>query len=89
MRGEMFQKKILSNQSANSKLYDCRICVCRKIHICQLPTQAEVGQATNMHHQLIHTKEKPHQCNICMNTFALVSTLNTHKLLHTEEIFPV
>ncbi|XP_076113095.1 uncharacterized protein LOC143080873 [Mytilus galloprovincialis] len=36
------------------------------------------------YHLLTHTQEKPHQCEICGQSFSLKKNLNRHALLHTD-----
>ncbi|XP_052062708.1 zinc finger protein ZFP2-like [Mytilus californianus] len=36
------------------------------------------------YHILTHTQEKPHQCEICGQSFSLKKNLNRHALLHTD-----
>jgi KRAB domain-containing zinc finger protein len=35
------------------------------------------------YHMLTHTQEKPHQCEICGQSFSLVKNMKRHALLHT------
>jgi hypothetical protein len=35
------------------------------------------------YHQLTHTREKPHQCEICGQSFSLVKNLRRHMMLHS------
>ena len=37
------------------------------------------------YHMLTHTREKPHQCEICGQAFSLVKNLRRHMLLHSAE----
>ncbi|KAK3579167.1 hypothetical protein CHS0354_022702 [Potamilus streckersoni] len=37
------------------------------------------------YHMLTHTHEKPHQCEICGQSFSLIKNMKRHMLLHTNE----
>lgn len=37
------------------------------------------------YHMLTHTQEKPHQCEICGQSFSLVKNMKRHALLHTDD----
>lgn len=37
------------------------------------------------YHRLTHTQEKPHQCEICGQSFSLVKNLKRHALLHSDK----
>ncbi|XP_001862611.2 zinc finger protein, partial [Culex quinquefasciatus] len=48
----------------------------------RLSRQVQVGK-TLQEHKLIHTKEKPFQCDICEKWFRTKTLLRNHKFLHT------
>ena len=37
------------------------------------------------YHMLVHTREKPHQCEICGQSFSLVKNMRRHMLLHSSD----
>ncbi|XP_066951945.1 gastrula zinc finger protein XlCGF57.1-like [Macrobrachium rosenbergii] len=58
---------------SHAKHFDC---FCGKIFI---------SKADYNRHMLIHTGERPHECEICGKAFSLKGNLTKHMMLHTEE----
>lgn len=55
---------------------------------CQEPgCTFEATKIQNMkYHMLTHTREKPHQCDVCGQNFSLVKNLRRHMLLHKTDV---
>lgn len=53
---------------------------------CEIPgcTFQATKRQNLKYHMLTHTHEKPHQCEICGQSFSLVKNMKRHMLLHTD-----
>jgi len=70
--------------------HKCQLKAHRLIHTGQTYKCDRVGctfQATKTqnlkYHMLTHTREKPHQCEVCGQAFSLIKNLHRHMLLHS------
>ncbi|KAK0045855.1 zinc finger protein 652 [Biomphalaria pfeifferi] len=57
-------------------------------HMFKCPVQGCPFEATKRqnlkYHMVTHTHEKPHQCEVCGQSFSLIKNMRRHMLLHTD-----
>ncbi|PIK42096.1 putative zinc finger protein [Apostichopus japonicus] len=53
--------------------------------MCRFCARRFAGARDLKRHELVHTGEKPFQCDVCSKSFTRVASLRDHQILHTGE----